>query len=73
MLCNSYRADQPKDEEFMQDAQVCVMEARKNLYTKGDEEEGMYIISIYSTPCQWGTKQLSIAIFFIVLGIIMVQ
>ncbi|XP_065900456.1 protein crossbronx homolog isoform X2 [Dysidea avara] len=36
------KADQPKDEEFMQDAQVCVMEARKNLYTKGDEEEDDY-------------------------------
>jgi len=36
------RTNQLKDEEFIQDAQVCVMEARKNLYTKGSEEEGMY-------------------------------
>ena len=35
------RTNQLKDEEFIQDAQVCVMEARKNLYTKGNEEEGM--------------------------------
>ena len=42
MLYITDRTDQLKDEEFIQDAQVCVMEARKNLYTKGSEEEGMY-------------------------------
>jgi len=38
--CYTDRTNHPKDEEFILDAQVCVMEARKNLYAKGDEEEG---------------------------------